>query len=97
MATAADSDPNRAIYLSNLGAALLARTGHRGDQADAEEAAASLRQAVAESPAGYRGLGMCMSNLSSALRITFQLTGTIADLDEAVTLIRGAIQATADR
>ena len=98
VATAADSDPNRAIYLSNLGAALCWPGPVTGATKQTRRrprlpSARRLRRA----PPVARGLGMCMSNLSSALRITFQLTGTIADLDEAVTLIRGAIQATTDR
>ncbi|UXY25984.1 CHAT domain-containing tetratricopeptide repeat protein [Streptomyces sp. HUAS TT20] len=92
-ATPADH-PDRAGYLSNLGAALQVRFGRTGDQADLDEAIRLGREASQATPADHPDRAGYLSNLSLALRERFERTGDQTDLDEAIRLGREATQAT---
>ena len=87
--------PDRPMYLSNLGAALLARFNLAGDGADLDEAIDAGRQAVAATAPGHPNRAMYLSNLGSSLHTRFEQAGDGADLIEAINAGRQAVAATA--
>lgn len=78
---------------SDLGAAIGLRGGRTGSLEDVNEAISTMRQVLdAAGPDHSRWHGF-QSNLASAFRYRFLLTGRRADLDAAVEMARGAASA----
>ena len=74
--------PDRADYLSNLGACLQAWFRYTGQRDDLDAAVAAGREAVACSSGPDRA--ECAFRLADALRTRHQISGDDADLDEAL-------------
>ena len=92
-ATPADH-PDRAMYLSNLGNALLVRFGRTGALADLETGIEAEQAAVDAIPADHANRATYLSNLGGALQTRFGYTGVLADLDAAIEAGRAAAEAT---
>jgi CHAT domain/Tetratricopeptide repeat len=95
LAATSASDPQRGLYLSNLGAALQTRFRRTGKMADLNEAIQTITEALKASAAGGSGDATALSNLGYSLRLRFEQTGDMADLTEAIRLGRAAVEAAA--
>jgi tetratricopeptide (TPR) repeat protein len=82
-----------AQMLANLGNALSTRAGAQGDLDDADRAVVELRKAVARSVHAPQ-LPAMLSNLAAALLERHDLTGAIADIEEAVERLERAVAGT---
>lgn len=80
--------PERPLYLDGLGIALTLRTALGGGPQDADEAVAACREAVATIGTTHHLRAQLLNNLSSALKAR---SATLADIDEATTLVREAV------
>jgi tetratricopeptide (TPR) repeat protein len=83
--------PDRAMHLSNLGAAQVRRYRSIGDPADLEQGIALLREAAAAAPAGHPAHPHSLSNLARALSARFEVIGDQSDLDKAITAGQEAV------
>jgi len=88
------SDPDRPLYLSNLGPALRLRFERTGQLADLDEAITTCREAVVATRPDHPNRFRYLCNLGNALQTRFERTGQQADLDEAITTARHAVAAT---
>jgi tetratricopeptide (TPR) repeat protein len=86
-------DPRLGRLLANFAAALWLRSRISGTHQHADETVAVLRQGVAVSSGDNRALPATMSSLSAALRERFAAYQDPADLTEAITVARQAVQA----
>ncbi|PSL52164.1 CHAT domain-containing protein [Saccharothrix carnea] len=77
-------DPTRPQVLNNLSSSLMERYFVDGDRADAEKAVTAAREAVALTPAGLAIRGSRLLNLSIALGVLGEATGTTGPLREAL-------------
>jgi copper(I)-binding protein len=93
VATTPPDHPNRAMYLSNVGMALLFLFLFRrnGDTAALEAAVLVEREAVAVAPRDRPNRAMYLSHLGLALHTLFARTGDTAALEEAVRVGREAV------
>ncbi len=87
-------DPQRWVFLSNLGLALQARSERTTSPSDLDEAIACLRGAVRAMHDGHPTRAGILSNLSAALRERFERTQESRDLDDAVEVGQAAVAAT---
>ena len=78
MTAAAEDDPDRGMYLSNLGSALQLRYGRTGTPADLDAAIDAGEAAVAAAPASDTDRPAYMNILGIALQIRFGRTGVAA-------------------
>ena len=85
--------PMRAGLLHNLVSVLLVRYHDLSDAADLEEAIQAGEEAVAGSPRDDADRRHRVFNLGNAFKALFDRSGRIADLDEAVRLLREAADA----
>ncbi|MEH6373503.1 CHAT domain-containing protein [Streptomyces sp. KLMMK] len=85
------SDPNRALALSGLAAALSMRCERTGSLSDLDEAIGAARDAVAAIPADHPQRSSALSALAHCLCSRFEHKGDLADVDEAIDLDRRAV------
>ena len=85
--------PGRAIFLSQLGAALLLRSERTGDRADLDAAIQSARDALAILPADDQDRAGYLNKLGAALLRRADLAKALADLDEGIQFIWDALTA----
>ncbi|MEU1819712.1 CHAT domain-containing protein [Streptomyces roseifaciens] len=85
------SDPNRALALSGLAAALAMRCERTGSLSDLDEAIGAAREAVAALPADHPQRSSALSALAHCLYSRFEHKGALADVDEAIALDRRAV------
>jgi hypothetical protein len=88
------TDEPSAELLANLGNALGIRSVVDASREDADHAVAHLQRAV-EVAVGTSSLPGILSNLSAALLERFDLTGQIADIDDAVEMLDRAVATSA--
>ena len=88
-------DEDRPGYLSNLGAAQLARFGLTGALADVDAAIGAWQAALAATPDGHPDRPRYLSSLGNALQARFGRTGALADVDAAIEAARAAVAGTA--
>ena len=97
---AAPDDPLHGSWLVNLGWALRERGGRVTDQSTVDEAIAAARGALAtaglQPRASSPGRARLSNDLAQALLGRFAIRGEIADLAEAIDLLRTALNATPD-
>ncbi|MGD9525353.1 MAG: hypothetical protein AB7V44_01045 [Pseudonocardia sp.] len=74
----------RAAALDGLGRALRARHVHTGDRADLERSAAAQAQSLALTPAAAPERAARLNNLANARWASYQSSGDLGDLDDAV-------------
>ena len=86
--------PDRAVTLSNLGAALFTRFEQTGDFADLDAAITVGRGAVTATPEDHPNGPRYLSNLGNSLRTRYERVGDVADLDAAIDVGRDAVTAT---
>jgi len=91
-----DRHPSGAMYLANLGSALLVRYGRAGDAADLDAAADAGRRAVALTPDGHPSLARRLSDLAGILQARFGRSRDDADLDALIGTARRAAELTPD-
>ncbi|MFE5869255.1 CHAT domain-containing protein [Streptomyces roseifaciens] len=84
-------DPNRALALSGLAAALSMRCERTGSPSDLDEAIGAAREAVATIPADHPQRSSALSALAHCLYSRFEHKGALADVDEAIALDRRAL------
>jgi tetratricopeptide (TPR) repeat protein len=82
------ADPNRGLYLSELGAARIREYEHTGDTNVLSGALDLLRDAVAVTADGHVEATVRLLGLGNALWTTFDRTCDFAVLDEAITIFR---------
>ena len=82
--TTSQGHPERALYLSNLGDALLWRFRREGARDDLERAVDADAEAVTITPQGHPERALYLSNLGDALLCRFQREGARDDLERAV-------------
>jgi hypothetical protein len=85
--------PDRAKYLSNLGAARGLRFDRTGDPDDLDAAIDLLGQAVAATPVGHPSRPGRLSNLAASTEARSKRTGDGDDLDTAIDLLGQAVAA----
>ncbi len=86
-------DPQRPMYLANLGHALHQRFRRHGRPADLETGVDAATRAVTDCPPGHPARHGHLLRLSGILRSRAELTGASADLDTAVDTARQALAA----
>ncbi|NUS81063.1 MAG: CHAT domain-containing protein, partial [Streptomyces sp.] len=86
-------DPQRPMYLANLGRALHQRFKLHGRRADLDEAVAAARRSTAACPPAHPLRHGYLTALSDVLRSLAGVTGAPADLDAAVDTGREALAA----
>ena len=89
-----DHDPDRLIYLDNIGVALSARFERTGDQSNLDEAISIHQETVGSSAADDPDRARYLANLGASLGKRGQLTGDTANMAQAVACLRDAIAAT---
>jgi CHAT domain len=82
---------DRAVMLGALGCMLHTRFELAGERADLDEAVATLREALADTPADDPLRDGMLSTLGMALGTRFDKFGELADLNEAVMRARDAV------
>jgi tetratricopeptide (TPR) repeat protein len=92
VAAAPSDHPNRALYLSNLGAALHARFERVESVADLDRAISVCEEAVAVTPSDHPDRAIYLSNLGYVLQTRFERVGGQHDCERAVELFRVAAQ-----
>ena len=85
--------PNRAGYLSNLGAALRVRFERAGQVRDLDAAISAGQGAVEASPPDHPDRAGYLSNLGLALQARFERVGQVRDLDAAISAGQAAVEA----
>ncbi|SMD18767.1 CHAT domain-containing protein [Kibdelosporangium aridum] len=78
---ATQDDPARAEHLYTLGSALMSRYALLNEPADLDEAIGLIRSAAG---AARNDRARMLAHLMGALRVRFERTGALADLDEAI-------------
>ncbi|MFF4796195.1 CHAT domain-containing protein, partial [Streptomyces sp. NPDC001276] len=86
------NNPDRALYLSSLGACLRYLV-QMGRVESLEEAVEVARQAVAATPHNHTRYASHLSNLAAVLSMLFARTGQVQALEEAIELGRQAVAA----
>ncbi|MGW3645629.1 CHAT domain-containing protein [Streptomyces sp. NPDC000878] len=87
----AELPAQRALPHTLLSVLLDQRLGFTGDTAAATEAVAAARHAVELMPPGAELRAYCLANLGAALSMRYDVSGALADLDEAIDVLSGAI------
>jgi tetratricopeptide (TPR) repeat protein len=84
-------DEDRAITYANLAAALIRRFGRRPDERDLPAAVRAGRAGAALDSLSGPVRNMCLINLAAALEASFEATGDVGELTEAVAVTRAAL------
>lgn len=94
-AVAASADPNRPVYLINLGLVLWNRYGQSGSLDDLDEFISVSSQALGAPSGEHPERALFLRNLGAGLLTRFRRSGSAADLDEAIAVFRLAVAASA--